>query len=386
MDRSRLFLIDLLLGTSNRLLRVACRLLWPRRPRKPPERICVYRIGNVGDTVCAIPALWAIRQTWPSAKLMVLTSPGPIHLPGAREVLGGESWIDEIVVYASSDIKRPQSIWKLIKDLHSRQIDLWIALPVVNATFGRLLRDMLFARFAGAQYSLGWRQSRVRLWRPLQSEKMTHPNEVQRLLGILRDEGIVVRDSVPKIWSGPEETQEAERLLAAACATGRPLIAVAPGAKRSTNHWFIDRWIEIVRYLNQQGMYTVLLGGKAEIALCGEIVQQTGCQVVNLAGLTTIPQAGAVLRCCRAIVCVDSGLQHMAAMIGTKCVTLMAARDIYGSWHPEGRHIILEQRVPCHTCFAEVCPHDNLCMREISVDDVKEAVRNLLDNPCNGPC
>ncbi|WP_082633496.1 glycosyltransferase family 9 protein [Candidatus Nitrospira inopinata] len=87
---------------------------------------------------------------------------------------------------------------------------------------------------------------------------------------------------------------------------------------------------------------------------------------------------GAVLRCCRAIVCVDSGLQHIAAMVGTKCVTLMAARDIYGSWHPDGRHIVLERRVQCHTCFVEVCPHDNLCMREISVDDVKEAVGSLL--------
>jgi ADP-heptose:LPS heptosyltransferase len=386
MDRIRLLLIELLLSASNGVLRGARRLLWPRRPRKPPERICVYRIGNVGDTVCAIPALWAIRQTWPSARLMMLTSPGPIYLPGAREVLGGESWIDEIIVYASSDIKRPQSIWKLVKDLHSRRIDLWIALPVVNATFGRLLRDMLFACFAGAQYSLGWRQSRVRLWRPLQSEKMTHPNEVQRLLGILRDEGIVVRDSVPKIWSGPEETQEAERLLAAARATGRPLVAVAPGAKRPTNRWFRDRWVEIIRYLDQQGMHPILLGGKAEVTLCGEITQETGSQVTNLAGLTTIPQAGAILRCCRAIVCVDSGLQHIAAMIGTKCVTLMAARDIYGSWHPEGRHIILERRVPCHTCFAEVCPHDNLCMREISVDDVKEGVRNLLAGLRAGSC
>lgn len=252
MDRIRLFVIELLLGTSNRLLRGARRLLWPRRPRKPPERICVYRIGNVGDTVCAIPALWAIRQTWPSAKLILLTSPGQPHLPGVREVLAGESWIDDIVVYASTDIKRPQSIWKLIKDLHSRQIDFWIALPVVNATFGRILRDMLFARFAGAQYSFGWRQSRVRLWRPLQSEKVTRPNEVQRLLGILRDEGIVARDPVPNIWSGPEETKEAERLLAAARATGRPLVAVAPGAKRATNWWVTDRWIEMVRDLDRR--------------------------------------------------------------------------------------------------------------------------------------
>ncbi|MCP9465759.1 MAG: glycosyltransferase family 9 protein [Nitrospira sp.] len=240
---------------------------------------------------------------------------------------------------------------------------------------------MLFARFAGSQYSLGWRQSRVRLWRPLRSEQLRHPNEVQRLRGILRDEGIVVRDCAPTIWSGPEETKEAERLRAGPVPPAGPSSPwrLEPNVLlRPTNRWFRDRWVEIIRYLDQQGMYPILLGGKAEVALCGEIAQETGSQVTNLAGLTTIPQAGAVLRCCRAIVCVDSGLQHIAAMVGTKCVTLMAARDIYGSWHPDGRHIVLERRVQCHTCFVEVCPHDNLCMREISVDDVKEAVGSLL--------
>ncbi|CUQ65432.1 protein of unknown function [Candidatus Nitrospira inopinata] len=61
---------------------------------------------------------------------------------------------------------------------------------------------------------------------------------------------------------------------------------------RPTNRWFRDRWVEIIRYLDQQGMYPILLGGKAEVALCGEIAQETGSQVTNLAGLTTIPQAG----------------------------------------------------------------------------------------------
>lgn len=386
MDRIRLFLIERLLRASNRLLRGARLLLWPRRPRKPPERICVYRIGNVGDTVCAIPALWAIRQTWPSAKLMLLTSPGTLTLPGAREVLGGEDWIDDILVYAPSDMKRPQSLWRLIKNLRGRKIDWWVELPIGDAALGRNLRDMLFARFAGAGYGVGWRQSRVRAWRPLQSEQLKHPNEVQRLLGILRDEGIVPPSSAPKIWSGPEETKEAERLLAAARATGRPLVAVAPGAKRATNWWVTDRWVDIVRDLDRLQCHPVFLAGKADTALCNEIAERAGCDVTNLAGRTTIPQVGAILRLCTMIVCLDSGLQHVAAAVGTRCVTLMPARNLQGIWDPEGHHMILQRRVPCHTCYLEVCPHDNLCMREISVDDVKEAVRNLLAGLRAGSC
>ena len=45
---------------------VLCCLKWLVYTSKPkdfqPKHICVYRIGNIGDLLCTIPALWQIRR------------------------------------------------------------------------------------------------------------------------------------------------------------------------------------------------------------------------------------------------------------------------------------------------------------------------------------
>ncbi|MCP9439502.1 MAG: glycosyltransferase family 9 protein [Nitrospira sp.] len=377
-DQGRLILIDLLLQVSNLLLRIVRWVLWPRRPRTPPARICIYRIGNVGDTVCAIPAFWSIRQTWPAAKLTLLSSPGPLHLAGAREVVGNESWIDETIIYASQDLTHPGTLWRLIKELRAHQFDLWIELPTVKAPLVRYFRNMVFARVVGARYGIGWRKTLLTLWPALQSEAKVHPNEVQRLLSLLEAEGLPVKTSGWDIWNHKDDQETARRLLADARAAGRPLIAIAPAGKLKIKSWFTDRWAEVVRDLDRLGCHCVLLGGSGDRSQCDDIAQRAGCRVTNLAGRTTIPQVAALLRHCRLLVCVDSGIQHIAALAGARCVTLTVARNIRGTWYPEGDHLVLERRVPCHTCLLDTCPHDQLCMKEITVDDVKEAVRNML--------
>jgi hypothetical protein len=51
---------------ANALLAELRLCLWPRRRPAAPRRVCIYRIGNVGDTACAVPAMYAIRRAWPA--------------------------------------------------------------------------------------------------------------------------------------------------------------------------------------------------------------------------------------------------------------------------------------------------------------------------------
>src|SRR5207248_1871638 len=45
-------------------------LLTPTRMR--PRRILVFRIGQLGDTIAALPAMWAVRDHFPDAELTLL--------------------------------------------------------------------------------------------------------------------------------------------------------------------------------------------------------------------------------------------------------------------------------------------------------------------------
>ncbi len=79
-----------------------------------------------------------------------------------------------------------------------------------------------------------------------------------------------------------------------------------------------------------------------------------------------------------AIAC-DSGVQHIAAAMGTACITLSSVRDIFGKWFPHGDiHTIIRKWPQCHTCFLEHWPNDNLCMRMISAEEVIKAIDEEL--------
>ena len=69
----------------------------------------------------------------------------------------------------------------------------------------------------------------------------------------------------------------------------------------------------------------------------------------------------------------------MAAAMAVPCVTISSGREMPGRWHPYGeRHLVLRRNTDCHTCYRDVCPHDNLCMRRVEVPDVLRATELLI--------
>src|ERR1019366_502260 len=146
------------------------------------ERICVFRIGNIGDIVCALPAIRCIRRAYPNARLTLLTSPGLMGMAGAAELLPGIDWIDELRVYFSEDIETLPQRWKLLRELRARHFDVWIELPNNLSSIFRQFRDMMFAWMTGVRWARGWRINTIRLAAQAQSEHLRFTNEVDRTL------------------------------------------------------------------------------------------------------------------------------------------------------------------------------------------------------------
>src|SRR5260370_21031635 len=89
--------------TANTILNGATRCAWPRRRPLDAKRVCIYRIGNIRDPACAIPAMHAIRRAYPAAHLTLLTSPGKAGSGGARELLHRVSSPAALVLYHTED-------------------------------------------------------------------------------------------------------------------------------------------------------------------------------------------------------------------------------------------------------------------------------------------
>ena len=104
---------------ANAMLRALARCLWPRPRPQSAARVCIYRIGNIGDMVCALPAIHAIRRAYPAAHLTLLTSPGKSGAPWAGELLEALDWLDEVSVYHSDDVAGWRKLLRFTRSLRA---------------------------------------------------------------------------------------------------------------------------------------------------------------------------------------------------------------------------------------------------------------------------
>lgn len=365
-------------GGVNMMIEAARKSLWPHRRPHEARRVCVYRIGNVGDIVCALPAIHSIRRAYPKAYLTLLTSPGPAAAIGAGELLGGARWLDEMLVYRSEEIADRPGRARLLRKLRERAFDIWIELPPLKTRLRTQLRNMLAARAAGAKWGGGWEVGRFNLAARAQSATFEFPNEVDRLLAVVARVGIEPGPVEFPLPIDAADRARAPRMLNAAGIASRRLAALAPGAKCEANLWPEARFAAVGRHLIARGFGVVVLGGSADRSLCVRIANEAGA--VSLAGQTSLLETCAILERCEFAVCVDSGVQHLAAAVGVRCLSLSSARNFRGVWSPYGpAHTVLRKSTECDTCLLTRCPRENRCMDLIETAEVAALADRMID-------
>ena len=361
-------------------------LLWPKRRPVRARRVCVYRIGAIGDLVCATPAIFAIRRAYPDAYLTLLTTPGKYsHSRHAEELFAGAEWLDEIITYDLDEVRNPRDRIAFGAKLRVRKFDAWFDLTLDRAKFTRMIRDMFLARLVGARWAFGWRLEHLGFAAKAEAEVREFPDEVERLAGMLHRCGIEGDATSFPPLADELQSDSFARFLRDLEARGRSLVAIAPGARRSCNLWPFDRFAAVCENLTIGGAAVVLIGGVGDYAMCEQIDWRSGNKATNLAGKLSLSDSRALLRRCDLLICVDSGPQHLAASVGTRCVALFSQRNQRRRWYPHGsRHQVLEGSVECHTCLLDSCPYDNRCMRQITVDQVLAAARMSLQTERSG--
>jgi heptosyltransferase-3 len=377
---AKAYSVAALYALVNSLIRAFRVLLWPRRKPSDPQRICIWRVGFIGDTVVALPAIHAIRVAYPRAQLTLLTSPVEGKFPGARELFENSQLFDEVYVYLKSEVTGYRNRVAFLRTMRSRRFDIFIDLPQELAGPFKHLRNLLIARLMGVRWGYGWGfVTTIKLWVQAQSECLKFENEVEKLLAVVRSAGIPVgAEAIFPIELGPHERNSVDRLLGN-LKTG--LIGIAPGAKMTLNHWPAERFATVGRYLVARGFTVVVLGGTADASICRAVVEGIGNGVVNLAGRTSLKESCETLRRCAMLICNDSGVQHLSSAVGTPCISIFSSHQIPGKWYPYGsENVVLRKWVECHTCYLQTCPNDNRCLKLTEADEVIAAIEVKLES------
>lgn len=349
------------------------------------RRIGIFSIGQLGDTVIALPAIWALRSAFPDALFTLIYDTWPGRgLPSPRDILEGSDLIDDWIPYVPErGTRRALGGLRLLGAVRERAFDELAYLVPGERSSAQVIRDLAFFRLAGVRSFLAHRGFRSRLRADQVRGGPFQPvlREADHLLLRLRITGL----DVPEMGAGKMklpltavEIEWAREWISRqeSCGSeGRgPLIAVAPGAKTDDQKWGGDRYAELGKALIKRGLgHPIVIGGPADRELA-EWLRACWGQGWIAAGEATIRESAAILAHCELFVGNDSGPMHLAAAMGVRCIGLFSGREPPGKWDPYGEgHIVFRLGSVCRGCNREGCLHENACLSSVTVDQVIEA-------------
>ena len=358
------------------------------------KNILLIRLSSLGDVVLTTPAIRAVRAHFPNAHIAMLVA------KQSADVLHGNPHLDEIIPFdrLATD-KDTGEMWRVIRKLRKRKFSLTI-------DFQGKFRTEVLAYLSGAAERVG--RGKLCTVRAPDAAAVTHATEQN--LALLHAIGIPAEDRTLEMFLSESEREAAYQRFEAAdihpqvhknvendnvvfglrreisssqnthaerlANNRKPIVGMFPGAGWKLREWMPERFAAIgdklVRHFNA---HVLIFGGPREVELVNTVVNLMHAPAMPFAGNLQIRQLAACLEKCSLFLTNDTGPMHIAAAVGTPTVALFGPGN-HHRFQPLGvLHQTIRHDVPCSPCkqFTDNCK-DNICMKQIRVDEVWEAV------------
>jgi len=345
------------------------------------ERVLIYRLGSLGDTVVSLPCFHQIARAYPDAERRLLTNI-PVHAkaPAAFAVLEGSGLVHSYMRYPIAT-RGLGDLIALQKEIRAYRAQVLVYLTPRRLA-SEVVRDATFFRLCGIPTMVGLpltRDARTNLLDPVTG---WYEPEAVRLARLMRSLGnIDLQD--PRNWDLGLTLDEHKRAAEALePVQGRPLLACCVGTKVQAKDWGADNWHSVLdtlaSELPQYGL--VMVGAGDERVLSDRVAGAWAGRSVNLCGKLLPRQSAAVLARAKIFVGHDSGPMHLAATVGTPCVAVFAARNKPRTWFPWGsQHEVVYHRTDCWGCDLETCiEQKKKCLTSILPAEVLGVVHRVL--------
>lgn len=339
----------------------------------PPASLLVRATNWLGDAVMTTPALAAVREGFPDARIVLLAR------PLVAELFRHHPDVDEVMVYERPG-RHDGAIGRLrlAGELRRRRFDG--ALLLQNA-FDAALIAFLGRIPERAGYPTDGRWILLTLPVPL-TPAILERHEVEYYLCLLDGLGIPrpVPASLKLAVTDEEKAAMAARLASLGIERGAPFVAVNPGATYgSAKRWYPDRFAAVADVLSAEwGAGVVIVGSAAEAQLAGEIEAAMRRPPVNLAGKTTVRELMALLSLSSFLVTNDSGPMHIGAALGVPLVAIFGPTDWRRTSPWTSLAKVVRVEIDCSPCKLRVCDRGHECMLGVTPEMVVDAARQLL--------
>jgi predicted lipopolysaccharide heptosyltransferase III len=331
-------------------------------------KILLLQLKRIGDLILTTPAVAALRDKFPDAKLTIVVSSECADL-----------------LPAISNVDRTLIARRNVRDL---ALFSSVAVSRFNCCidFTQNDRSAFLALLSGARRRVvSYRvreqsKMRGRAYTDFVSVRMRDTHTIDYNLALLEPLGVRTAASRAPHLQLPHVAHEKADALRCHGKIARPYIILHPGSARREKLWEPGRWADVINYFGRNNNIDLVLTSgpspdeQAHIAAIKNKLQQ---QVIDLSGRTDLLTLTALIGQARLLVTVDSAPMHLAAATRTPQVALFGPTNPF-HWRPqEGPAFILQGKSAAPvTEFLPVQPRFE--MSQISTGAVISAMDSLL--------
>lgn len=292
---------------------------------QPLSKIAIFRALQLGDMLCSIPAIRALRKAYPDAEITLLGLPWAgafvqrfhryfdrfIHFPGYPGL--PEQEYDE------------SAFPHFLEEMQAEAFDLLLQMQGNGTVVNELLSTFHAGKLAG------FHNKHSRVDSPLFMEYPEYKHEIERHNALMRHLGIPASDTDLEFPLTQKDYYELAQ-LALPIRPGK-YICIHPGSRGAWRQWPPQYFALLADHCAEKGLDIVVTGTAGEKDITREVIKCLHHPAIDLTGRTSLGTLGALLKDAFLLIANCTGVSHMAAALHTPSVIISMDGEPY-RWAP----------------------------------------------------
>jgi ADP-heptose:LPS heptosyltransferase len=277
-------------------------------------KIGIFRALQLGDMLCAIPAIRSLRMAFPKAEIVL------IGLPWAASfVQRFNQYIDRFIPFPGypglPEQSWSQQAWdQFTASMKEESFDCILQMQGNGTIVNNMLVQLHARQLAGFHTTDCYMES------PLFMEYPDYGHEINRHLLLMEHLGIT--NTGAWLEFPITRTEEAALKKVAPFASSTPYVCVHPGSRGTWRQWPPVAFAALADICAEMGLRVVLTGTQNEKHITSTVQQLMKHGSVDLAGQTSLGTIAALIKKAALLIANCTGVSHIAAAVQTPSLVI----------------------------------------------------------------
>jgi ADP-heptose:LPS heptosyltransferase len=349
------------------------------------KKIAILRANALGDFLVTLPAIQAIRGSYPDAEIVLLGKPWHKEF-----LIPGRTPIDRVIVVpVMKGIRNEPDQCENISEqeiffeqMQKEHFDIAIHFQGNGVSANRFINRL------GAELAVGLSSENSE---PIDRSVpfYYYQNEALRYLEVAALIGAKTDDLESHIHVLEKDEEEIKGLLS--FLEKKPFVVLHPFVVDIRRTWPVENYAPLADRLKEKNIEIVFTGSTDDCDGVEKIISKMKHKAINASGTLSLGGLAAILNQATLVIAADTGPLHLARAVNTPTVGIYWAPNLI-NWGPLSRSIhrpVISWNMSCPFCGIipnepypflpqNDCTHNVSFVRDITVDAVMDAAKELL--------